>query len=146
VSNVGGGDADFRSDLTVAFMLLNDARHRVLHRYLGVNREQGNLVTAVALLMVAEGALAGAQRARRSVPHPPSLAGTAMGMTVLTEGVFRMLAGVSVRNAELAGSLVLIVVIGKQLQRRGHTAMDGVRAGVDGARRAFGSRYGHRRR
>jgi hypothetical protein len=44
------------ADLRVGFMLLNEGRHRTLERMLGLSREQANVATAVAMLVLAQAA------------------------------------------------------------------------------------------
>ena len=62
----------------IAFLLLNEARHRVAMRVFGVSRRDSNRVTVIALGSLAGGLYARGARLAR-VPAPPSVAATAIG-------------------------------------------------------------------
>jgi hypothetical protein len=102
------------SDIRTAWLLLNAARYRALERVFGVTGEQANLLTFVALLMLAEG---GFERTHRLLDDagPPSVADSVLGVaTVRAFG--QMIAGPTSRETPLFGTLVTIAVVGSFLR------------------------------
>jgi hypothetical protein len=134
------GAALLLGDLRIALLLLNEARYRVLRRYLGITRDQANAITLIALLMLVEAAGERAVRVRQAIPHPTAT-GTACGATVTSEVVFGLLGGVPARDARLAGTLVLIVLTARELRASGRGAIDGIRSWSRSTLRAFNLRY-----
>jgi hypothetical protein len=146
VSSIGGpadtyaGAALLLNDMRVVLLLLNDKRYRVLQRYLGVPRDQANLVTWVAVLMAAEAMAEGAGRVRRAIPGP-SVADSALGATVTSEVFYRLLGGLAASDTQLVGTLVLIVVVGKQLGKGGRGMVADIRSWSRRTLNAFSLRY-----
>jgi hypothetical protein len=139
-ANVGGGRL-LVSDIRVGFMVLNEARYRTFERLFGVQRDEANLLTAVALLTAAEAAH---ERIEQMLSGPawPSAGATALGLGVGRE-LLQEVAGPASRETPLFGSLVTIAVLGGALR----PAIKASAHGVAGASRrlsvAFHHRYGH---
>jgi hypothetical protein len=115
------GAALLLSDMRVALLLLNEARYRVLRRYLGISRDQANTVTLIAVLMLAQAVSESAGRATNAV-RGPTVTGAAVGSTVTSEVVFGLIGGVPARDVQLAGSLVLAVLTAREAAARRSTA------------------------
>jgi hypothetical protein len=65
-----GGARLFPSDPRAGFVLLNEGRYLAIQGVFGVRREQVNLMTAIAALMLAEAARARTERLRSWLPRP----------------------------------------------------------------------------
>ena len=79
---IGGGRL-LAADMRVGFMLLNEGRHRVFERVLGLSREQTNIATVIAMLMAAEAAHT---QYRRVIAAPkPSLGELAFGTAAVRQ-------------------------------------------------------------
>jgi hypothetical protein len=121
----------------IAFLLLNEARHRIVMRVFGVSRRDSNRVTVIALGSLAGGLSARAIRVAR-VPSPPSVAATAIGAGALKATVHGF-AGDWSRTTPNFEGLVALVLIEKSLG-------PALRGSFRGARRsARGVRAGSRR-
>jgi hypothetical protein len=77
----------FLADSRLLLLILNEARHRGLHRVFGTSREQANLLTFVVALAAADATAAGV---RRLVPVGLGLSGAnaAMGGIAAREAAF----------------------------------------------------------
>jgi hypothetical protein len=112
-----GGARLLVSDTRVAFMLVNEARYRTVDRLFGVTREQSNLLTLIALGMLARAAHDQAVRVFKG-PGGPTRADAAMGAGLLRESLYGI-AGPASRTTPYFGALVAIALLG----RRSHPAL-----------------------
>jgi hypothetical protein len=140
-ANAAAGAALLLTDLRVALLLLNNGRYRVMRRYLGVTPDQANLLSLVLVLMVAESVSGTAGRVRAAAPQA-SIPGVALGATVTSEVFFRLLGGISGRDTQVAGALVLIVLVARELRSSGRGTIDAIRAWSRRRLLAFNVRYG----
>jgi hypothetical protein len=136
-----GGVRLLINDMTVAYLLLVEARHRVAARLFGVSRDESFLVTAIAL-----GTLAGAlhDRAARVVAAPsiPSLGDTVLAAGVIKESVHGI-AGAWSKDTPLFNTLLAIAVLGNLLRPVLRVSFRDIKASSHRARVAFDHRYGH---
>jgi hypothetical protein len=129
------------SDIRVGFMVVNDIRCRTFERLFGVQRDQANLLTAVALLTAAAATYDRMERLR-NVPRRPS-AGEAGLSSAIWKEALQGVAGPSSRDTRLFGTLMTLAVlggaVGPGLEQSAHAvARASHRAGI-----AFHHRYGH---
>ena len=101
----------FFGDAAIVFLLLNDARHRVVARTFGTSRGDSNLVTVVALGSAAV-AVYGTATRLRSIRLYPSRANSAIGAAVLREAALGI-AGEPSRAVPAAGALVAFALAGR---------------------------------
>jgi hypothetical protein len=111
-NHVGGARLLF-GDGILAFLLLNEARHRIVAWVFGVAKENSNLVTILAIGAVAEVLSDKAPPIRR--PTPPSIADTAIGAGALNEIAHRI-AGDSSRDTPFFGALVAFALLGRSFR------------------------------
>jgi hypothetical protein len=97
--------------LTIAFLLLNEARHRIVQSTFGISRRDSNIVTAALLGVTVVGAERKAAR-MRAVRIRPSLASTAIGAAVLKEGAHTV-AGDWSRTSPFFGRMIAAVLLEK---------------------------------
>jgi hypothetical protein len=100
----------FLADSRLALAVLNHLRYQALNRALGLSREQANVLTAVVLLSVADGAYEATRRISGMRPHV-SGADAAIGAAALREASLTM-AGPSVRAIPGLGALVAFAILG----------------------------------
>jgi hypothetical protein len=93
----------------MAFLLLNEVRHRIVERVFGVSREDSNLVTIFAIDSVAEGLHGSAARVLEVRPRP-SVADAAIGAVALKETVHGVAGDLS-RNTPFFGALLALAVL-----------------------------------
>src|SRR5436305_12975791 len=84
-----------RSDPRIAYVLLNDARSRVLQRVFGTPKEQQFLLMLILVGMTGRAVAARAAWIRRMVPHPTG-SDVLIGNSLLDEAA-HMIAGDSTR-------------------------------------------------
>ncbi len=136
-----GGARLLVSDTRVALLLLNEARYRTMQRLFGVSRDQVNLTTAIAALV-----LAGAVRDRMdrilNAPSFPSATDVTFGAGVLRELVYGA-AGPWSRDTPFFGTLVTIAVLGGLARPAAGTSVRNISAASQRMRRLFDGRYGH---
>jgi hypothetical protein len=89
-------------DGIIAFLLLNEARHRIVAALFGVSREDSNRVTAVALRTLAEGAHGSAARVL-AAGALPSVAATVIGAVAVKEQRTKSRRALEFLGARLAG-------------------------------------------
>lgn len=136
-----GGGRLLLSDLRTAFLLANHARLRVIARMFGVSPEQANLLTAVAVLTLAQTAQAKARWLLRGPPVPSLGSGIFAGNAV--GDVLRAVAGSPARDTPFAGMLLAAAVL---WARGGPATVKSARAISAGSHRAalgFHHRYGY---
>jgi hypothetical protein len=98
-------------DAIIAFLLLNEVRHRIVARVFGVSREDSNVVTIIAVGSLAEGLHGSAARVR-AVPARLSVAEAAIGAAALKETAHSV-AGDWSRTTPFFGALVAFAVLGR---------------------------------
>ncbi|MGZ6658099.1 MAG: hypothetical protein ACXVHL_11950 [Solirubrobacteraceae bacterium] len=123
-------------DVRIATLLLNDARYRVFQRVFAVERRDVNLVTLIALLIMAEKAHTNTRRLRAG--RGPTLAEDFMGFGIVREALCRV-AGPNSRDTPLLSTLLAIAVIGGAAR----SGLHGVRGSGHQADVAFHHRYGY---
>jgi hypothetical protein len=100
----------FLADSRLVLAVLNHLRYQALNRAFGVSREQANVMTAVALLVAADGAYETARRIGGMRPH---VSGTdaALGAVALRD-VGLGIAGPNVRAIPGFGTLAAVAIAG----------------------------------
>jgi hypothetical protein len=100
----------FLTDSRLVLAVLNHLRYQALNRAFGVSREQANVVTAVLLLGVADGAYEATRRVTGMRPH---VSGTdaAFGAVALRDAALGV-AGPSARAMPGFGTLVAFAILG----------------------------------
>lgn len=136
-----GGARLLVADMRVVYLLLNDARARVISGLFGVSGPGSGLVTIIALGLAAETARRKVTRVL-SAPGAPELGESALGAAVLTESV-RWIAGPGTGEFPLFGPLVLLALVGHGLRPVLRSTVHGARNSAHQARSSFDHRYGH---
>ena len=126
------------SDIRVACLLLNEARHRTIERLFGVSRDQSNIVTLIAVGVLAEAAHDKAEHVLRG-PGGPTRTDAALGSAAL-KGVVHGIAGPS---SDTFGILVAIALLGGLSGPALGRSLHGIRALSHRTRLSFNHRYGH---
>jgi hypothetical protein len=126
--HVGGARLLF-GDGILLFLLLNEARHRIVAWVFGVAREDSNLVTTLAIGAVAEVLGDAAPPIRR--PARPSVADTAIGAAALKETAHRI-AGDSSRDTPFFGALIAFALLGRSFRPLVRGSFRGVRGSFRG--------------
>jgi hypothetical protein len=124
------------TDLRVATLLLNDARYRMFQRVFAIERRDVNMVTVVALLLMAERAQTTTRRVRSG--RGPNMAENFMGFGTVREALARV-AGPDSRDTPLLSTLLAIAVIGSAAR----SGLHGIRGSGHTADVAFHRRYGY---
>jgi hypothetical protein len=134
-----GGARLLFADARVVYLLLNDARSRVIARVFGISGQNSALVTVIALGVAAEAAHRKVVRVLNA-PGTPDAADTVIGASVLRESV-RAIIGTS--ETPFFGTLVIASVAGSMLRPVLRATVRGVKASAHLTRADFGRRYGH---
>ena len=134
-SDVSGGRLLAR-DLRIATLLLDDARYRAFQRVFAIERREVNMVTLIALLIMAEKTQATTRRLRAR--RGPTMAEEFMGFGIIREALCRV-AGPDSRDTPLLTTLLAIAVIGGTTR----SGLHGVRGSGHQADVAFHQRYGY---
>jgi hypothetical protein len=135
-----GGAKLLINDMRIGFLVLNEARYRTLERWLGVPREQANLVTAIGLLALADALHEHAQR-MANAPEAPTVADAVLGATTLRELLYGV-GGPTSRETPLFGTLITIGVIGGLARPVVGRSIGGIKASSHQLRKLFNDRYG----
>jgi hypothetical protein len=142
-SSIGAGRMFF-GDAIIAFLLVNEARRRIVMRVFGVSREDANPVTVVAAGTLAGGVHAGAARVLSAAV--PSVAAVAIGAAALKEATHTV-AGESSRSTPVFEALlafaVLGTVFGPAVRGSFHGAQGAFRGFVAGSRKVGAFLGGH---
>jgi hypothetical protein len=136
-----GGARLLVSDSRVVYLLLNDARGRVMERVFGVPKDKSALLTVVALATLAQAVHDKAERVF-NVPGPPSQGDTVLVAAALNEALHGI-AGAGSRDAPFFGALVTIALLGASVRPALRASFRGIRAVTHDARADFDHRYGH---
>ncbi len=106
-----GGARLLRSDAGIAFLLLNEARHRILVRLFGISRNDSSFVTVIGIGIA--GAVLCQKMARlRRLASRPSASSTLIGAATLNEAAHRI-AGESSRRTPFLGGLITFALVGR---------------------------------
>jgi hypothetical protein len=135
-----GGTKMLLVDLRGGMLLLNEARCRTVERMFGVRRDQVNLTTVIALLLVAEQLHRRAERLKP--PRRASLADFAIGGGAIRESIYGV-AGPASRDTPLAGTLIVIAVLGGLVRPPVVRSIRGMRSSSRRMHTMFLGRYGH---
>ena len=100
----------FLTDSRLVLAMLNHLRYQALNRAFGTSREQANVVTAIVLVVAADGAYEAARRISALRPHV-SGADATLGAAALREASLSM-AGPNVRAIPGFGALVAFAILG----------------------------------
>lgn len=136
-----GGAGVLAGDLEIGFVLINEARYRAMARLFGATREQTNLVTALAMLALAEAMRAKWQRLM-SGPATPSIADDMLGAAIFRE-LLASAAGPTVRDTPQLGTLLTLAFVGRAM---GPIVVRSIRGMRDRSQRfntGFRHRYGY---
>ena len=127
-------------DLRGALLLLNEARCRTVERLFGVRRDQVNLTTVIALLLVAD------QVHRRTEQLRPgrrvSVTDYAIGAGAIRESIYGI-AGPASRDTPLVGTLIVLATLGGLLRPPVIRSIHGMKTSSRRAHTMFLGRYGH---
>jgi hypothetical protein len=126
-------------DLRGGLMLMNEARCRTVERMFGVQRDQVNMTTVIALLVAAEAARHRSQRYKPS--RRPNLADWAIGAGALRESVYGV-AGPASRDTPLVGTLIAVAILGGLARAPATRSAHAVKASLRRAHQASLGRYG----
>lgn len=136
-----GGGRLLLSDMRLAFLLMNDARNRAAARLFAVPQEQANLVTLVAVAMLAE---TGHRKLQRllNVPSVPSSGEGLMAAAAMRELAWNV-AGPPARDMPLSGLLLAIAIVGGTATPAALKSLRAVRAFAHRTNVGFHRRYGY---
>jgi hypothetical protein len=134
-TGVSGGRL-LATDLRIATLLLNDARYRAFQRAFAIERKDVNLVTLIALLIMAQGTQTTTHRFKNR--RRLTLAEDFMGFGIIREALARV-AGPDSRDTPLLSTLLAIAVIGGAAR----SGLHGIRGSGHQADVAFHHRYGY---
>jgi len=126
-------------DLGSGLLVLNEARCRMVERMFGVRRDQVNIATVVACLVAAEAAHRRTERFKPS--RRPKLADVAIGAGVVRESIYGV-AGPSASDTPLAGTLIVLAVLGGLVRQPLVRSAHGMKASSRRLHQAFLGRYG----
>ena len=129
------------SDVTVALLLVDEARHRVVERLFGVSREQSWQVTLIALALLASAAHDKSDQLLKG-PGGPTRSDVMLGAAGLRE-LLTWIPGPSSRDTPLVGTLVMVALVGALVRPGVSRAAHGIRTSSHRARLSFNHRYGH---
>lgn len=118
-------------DSILAFLLLNEVRHRIAAWVFGVAKDNSNLVTIFAIGALAEVLSDQAPPVHR--PPAPPLSDAVIGAAALNETAHRI-AGDWSRDTPFFGGLVAFVVLWKSFRPMLRGASHGVRGSLHGVR------------
>jgi hypothetical protein len=122
-------------------MLLNEARYRTIERVLGIPRDQANLATLIAVLLIADQVR---ERTRRvlTAPGAPSTGDVLLGAGVL-RGVSAAVAGPGASDSPLFGTVITIALLGGPSRRVLIRSLRGIKSSSGRATVGFRRRYGY---
>lgn len=136
-----GGVRLLAGDARVAFVLVNEARYRALANLFGASREQANVATFVAGLLLAH-EIHDRWRRIMDAPMAPSFPDEVLGTAVVRE-LLSSAAGPTVRDSPQLGNLLLAAVIATGGAPVVVRALRGLRKAGHGADAGFRQRYGY---
>lgn len=134
VRESGGGQV-LAGDLRIAFLVINEGRHKLLHSVFGCTRQEANLVTLIGAGMVAHSVN---RRLRRLISGPMPPPGDNMLAVVGVRELLTATAGPGVRDTPGQPDLLLLAILAsggapvlvkslRGLRRAGHNLDSGFR-------------------
>ena len=129
------------SDVRVALLLVDEARHRAVERLFGVSREQSWQVTVIALVLLASAAHDKSDQVLKG-PGGPTRSDVVLGAAGLRE-LFTWIPGQTSRDTPLVGSLVMVALVGVLVGPGVSRAAHGIRSSSHRAQLSLKHRYGH---
>ena len=129
------------TDARMASLLVNDARRRAVVRFFGVPPEQANLVTAVALLVIADAAH---DRVRGMVTgsRGPTLGESALAGASI-RSVLGALTGPVINEIPGLGALITLALVGHAIRPAAARSLHAMRTGSHRLSIDFHHRYGY---
>jgi hypothetical protein len=127
-------------DLELVIRLGNEARCRAVERLFGVQRDQVNIVTLIALGLAAQGAHNGLKRI--AAPGVPARGDALLAADVARE-VLLDIAGPAARQAPYFAGLLAFALVAHGARPMVHEVLRGARDASRHARAAFTHRYGY---
>jgi hypothetical protein len=127
-TNAGGS---LFGDATIAVLLLNEARHRIVCWVFGTPREDSNRMTVIAIGSVADGVHGAAKVLAAGAL--PSVGAVALGAAALKETT-HAIAGEKSRTMPLFGALIAFAVLGHSFGPMVRGTYHGAQASIHGAR------------
>ncbi len=121
------GAGPLLTDASAAFLVLNEARHRMLGRLFGISRDDEKLLTLILILVVADALHSKAS----SVRQGPSVADAVLGVGALNDAAHR-LAGDWPQDSPVLLALVVGAVVWKH-HPLARLSIRGVRGSIHGA-------------
>ena len=118
-------------DAAIVFLLLNEARHRIVQSTFGISRRDSNIVTAALFGLTVVGAERKAAQ-MRAVRIRPSLVGAAFGAGALKEGAHTV-AGDWSRTSPFFGGMIAAVLLEKSFGPSVRMALHSGRRSLHGA-------------
>lgn len=140
-ANGYGSPGQLARDLRITYLLVNDARHRLLARLFGVPQEQDAMLTAIVVLMLANAARTRARRLTR-LPGLPSAGDGMLGVASVRE-VLGAIAGPSVRDMPGSGTLLTVAFLGAATVPLVRRSLHDVRSSSHRMSVGFHHRYGY---
>ncbi len=135
-----GGARLLVTDVWLGGMLLNEARHRLLERLFGVPRDQANIVSLVAVLLLAERAQ---HKLRRLLSAPGTVDPSyALLAAASVREVLSGIAGPPARATPAAGTLLTVAVVGGISRAVAVRTINGLRTTAHELTAGFHRRYG----
>jgi hypothetical protein len=135
-----GGAQLLFTDARMAFMLMNHARKRAVIRVFGVSPENVNIVTAIAMLVIADGAHKAVTRLSTS-GRPTQSDALLAGGTV--RAVVGMVAGAAVDETPGLGTLITIALVGHAARVTAGKSLRALRTSSHRLAVGFHHRYGY---
>ncbi len=135
-----GGARLLASDARAALMLVNEARYRTFERLFGIPRDEVNLTTAIAALVLIGAAQDVNERVIKG-PGGPTVADFLLGAATVREVTYGA-AGPSSRDTPLFGTLVTMAVLAGILRPGVAKSIRGIKASSHQMHTMFNRRYG----
>lgn len=136
-----GGARLLVSDIRVAFLLLDEARHAVVVRLFGVDRDDSMLISIIALATAARAAHDMAGRVVK-LDARPSASDSMLGLSMLRESA-HWLAGDRYRDTPIFGTLIALAFASASVRPMVRASVRGAKTASHQARFGFDKRYGH---
>ncbi len=132
-----GGARLLVSDSTALYLLLNEARGRVMQRMFGVPKNKSALVTLIALAALAQAIDENVREAMKG-SAAPSQGDSLLGFAIVNE-VLRGIAGAGSGDSAYFGPLVTIALVSASIRPAVRASLRGMKT----VRADFDHRYGH---
>jgi hypothetical protein len=136
-----GGARVLAADLRFVFIVLNQARYRLLAQLFGTSKDQADLLTLVAALLLVEVMRKRWQRLM-SGPIVPSSGDAMLGLASVRELLYRV-AGPSLRDTPQLGTLLTVAFLGRAIGPTMVRSIRVIRGGSQRVNSSFRRRYGY---